>query len=328
MANGKGYFVHVETTVVGDNTFYGFRVSLAHSDFMDVLYELVGLPSELLPLLVIDIPTEIPSVILEGTEIDNDSGGTFTAPADLNYAFSRHQTFHEAAKPTAPIEANVIIAQALMEESIAYYTAAEINGDLELPSGNDPDDYEPDENGWYYPGYDDFDFKATVVSQRSTGFQTASLDWHFNWVYNGCEDMDEDYHVMLTLDEATFNLNAIYTWTAAQYINCCNAGTDSGYLIESGGSGGSTYIQVWIFAPETDVARHYAEGLLTPVPKYDGLTPTLSLASQIIAALTQAGTRFANLPKIGPPIFRRPRGHLGQYPRGHGGQYPRGDSQL
>ena len=324
MANGTAFFKYVETVVIGDDTFYGFSVSFGHKDWMDVVFPLTGLPDELLPLLVIDIPTELPSIIAENTEIDD----SFTAPADLYYAFTRALTFHEAAEPDAPALASVIISQALLESCVAYYVDRAPDGDMVLPGDNDPSDYEPDDNGWYYPPFDDFDFKEVVEVQRSVGFQTASLNWLFSWLYDGCEDMDADYHVMETLDDATFNTNGIYTWSTANYINCCNAGVDSGYRIVEGGSGGSTYVSIWLFAPETDVARHFSEGLLTPVPKYDGLTPTLSLVSQIIAALSKAGARFANLPKIGPPIFRRPRGHLGQYPRGHGGQYPRGDSQL
>lgn len=256
MSTGSAYLTYIETEVVGGNTFHAFRVRIAKDPYWLVKYVL-GLSEETLPLLLLDLVAEIPSVILEDAEIDKEAGGTFIAPSDLTYAFLTANTFHEAAKPTAPLEASVVIGQALFESCVAYYCEETPYPGMALPGDNDPEDYNPDENGWYYPPYADFDFAEKVVSQRSVSFQTAALEWLFSWVYNTCEN-DPDYHVMETLDEATFNFNGIYTWTAAQYVDTCNEGTGTGYLIEEGGAAGSEYISVWLFSPETDAARQYS----------------------------------------------------------------------
>lgn len=265
MANGTAFFKYVETVEVGDDTFYGFSISFGHKDWMDVLFELGGLPDELLPLLVLDLPTEIPSIIYEGTQI-NDG---FTAPADLYYAFMQASTFHEAVEPTAPSEASVIIAQAFLESCVVYYVDRTPTTDMALPGDNSPDTYAPDANGWYYPPFDDFDFVWQGAASRNVSFQLAGLEWLFNWVYNNCEDMDETYHVMNTLDDATFSTTGFYSWTTANYVNCCNEGVESGYRITVETVSGVTSVGVWLYQPETDVARHYTSALLEePEPVY------------------------------------------------------------
>lgn len=334
MANGTAFFKYVETIEVGSDTFYGFSVSFGHDDWMDVLFPITGLPDELVPLLVIDVPNEIPSIIYEDTEIDD----SFTAPADLYYAFTRANTFHEAAEPTAPSEANVVIAQAFLESCIVYYVDRTPDSDMELPGDNDPADYEPDANGWYYPPYADFDFVEKPVANRHVSFQLAGLDWYYNWVYNGCEDMHEDYHIMNSLDEATFASNGFYSWSNAKWVNCCNAGVGSGYRIIEETISGVTSISVWLFSPETDVARHYAPALFTPVPviKNSGIVPVAGLLSLLVIGFfgSSSKTPFGKLFSLSGPILHRPRGHstlYADYPRGHSTlyeDYPRGDIQL
>ncbi len=265
MAVAREFLAYSQTITVAGRDFYEFRLGFLHPTYADILEFILG--NEATPLAVLDLPSLLPDSIASGTTFNHISGGLWILPETVYYAFSKVNSFHEAISPNAPIEADVVIQQAFLESCFVYYVDEPPFPSMPLPGDNDPADYEPEGN-WYYPPYGDFGFAAIVVAQRSVGFQTASHLWRYAWVYSGCTL--DPLHIHNHLGDASQGVEGVYTWTSAYYIDCCNVGESSGYLIEAGGSGGSTFIQLWVFSTQNEVARHFHSALL-PVSTYPSI---------------------------------------------------------
>lgn len=267
MAIGR-YLMYEATAEVAGKSWYTFRVVLM-DDQLQTLYKLLGseTPQELATL---QVPILVPSFIAEGETFSVfGAGGTWSAPEDMYFIYSKGAPHAEGVYPVAPGEEAISISQTFLDRPQVVY--CEVPGEevTEWPAGDDPDDKEIDEFGWAYPN----NFENWGYEEKSNNAIRVFAPWYYTdvwidrlWLWAGCDYSEEENHFAYPdnyNNPASMINNIALRWGDPHFIWSCHEEDSSyTYWVERE-TIGSESISVWMF--EADVPAYYYPHLVVPV---------------------------------------------------------------
>jgi len=250
--SNSAYLLYESQQEIDSHTFYKLRVAIipdVYEYLIDFLLFTIG-SSVPLELSLLDLPFIIPSMVSSGTELNNWSGaGSYTLTENIYFAYAKGlPNIHALKDIDTPDSDDIVIVQAFFGDTEVWYCDIAPGSIDTWPSGDDPDDVEPDGNGWLYPdaledwGY----YEDTDVASRTLDPWYISDVWLKNiFIWFGCDEEDEDHFLN---NAPTSFLSNRWRYDPLKYIYCCHE-EDSSYIywIERETIGSTESISVWKF---------------------------------------------------------------------------------
>ena len=301
MANSACLLYESQQEVDG-HTFYKMRVALVpdvYEDLIDFLLYIIGEDTPL-ELSLLDLPFLIPSTIPSNTELNNWSGvGSYTLTENIYFAYAKGQPHIHALKDIDdPDSDDIVISQAFLGDTEVWYCDIVPGSIPTWPSGDDPDDIEPDSTGWFYP--DDLESWGFQELTDIAGRYLSPLYYTDVWlenifIWHGCDEEDEDH--FLNNAPASFQGNR-WRWSDPNFIWSCHE-EDSSYIywVERETIGAVESISIWKFQSEDD-AYYYPHLDLSEV------VPSISPDMIHVPALDLLNLLDINIPAIQGGVYQ------------------------